>query len=272
MAIEVELELPAIMVIQETENTAILQELGDRINAANGTDYVATSFETSDGRGIEAGFLWDADRVSLMEAYQLTGPDVEDAFGPDSPSPGREPIAGVFEVAGKTITIVGNHFKSKGGDDSLYGEDQPPIRYTEAQRKAQAQVVRDFVDTILDAEPEALVMVAGDLNDFQFGEPGEGPDHPLAILEGIDGEVPLTNLVFLEKDAERYTYTYNGNSQVLDHILVSPALLDYLMAVDMLHFNAGFPAYLEYEDWTPVASSDHDPVEARFSFTGSTKH
>jgi hypothetical protein len=51
---------------------------------------------------------------------------------------------------------------------------QPPVRSTEARRKAQARVVRGFVNSILDVTPEALVMVAGDINDFAFGEPGEG--------------------------------------------------------------------------------------------------
>jgi predicted extracellular nuclease len=266
LAIEVELELPEILVVQEVENTAILQALGDRVNAAVGTDYVATSFETSDARGIEVGFLWDDDRVDLLDAYQMSGPAVEAAFAPTSPSPGREPLVGVFEIMGREITIVGNHFKSKGGDDPLFGVNWPPIRVTEVQRKAQAQVVRDFVNTILDADSEALVMVTGDLNDFQFGEPGEGPDHPLAILEGGTGEVPLTNLLNLEKDAEGFTYLYDGNSQALDHMLVSPALYELFAAVDVLHFNASYPDSLGDDASTPLRASDHDPLEGRFRF------
>ncbi len=266
MALQVELELPEIIVVQEVENTAILQELGDRVNAAAGTNYVATSFETSDARGIEVGFLWDDDRVDLLDAYQMYGPDVAAAFGPGSPSPGREPLVGVFDVEGREVTIVGNHFKSKGGDDPLFGVNWPPNRITEVQRKMQAQVVRDFVDTILDADPNALVMVAGDLNDFQFGEPGEGTDHPVAILEGGAGEMPLTNLLNLEKDAETYTYVYDGNSQVLDHMLVSPALCDLVAGVDVLHFDAGFPSGLGEDATTSLRASDHDPLEGRFNF------
>ncbi|MCK4315224.1 MAG: lamin tail domain-containing protein [Anaerolineae bacterium] len=265
LAIEVELELPEIIVVQEVENTAILQVLGDRVNAAAGTAYMAASFETSDARGIEVGFLWDDDRVDLLGAYQMSGPDVEAAFGPSSTSPGREPLVGVFEIEGQEVTIVGNHFKSKGGDDPLFGVNWPPIRITEEQRKAQAQVVRDFVSTILD-DPNALVMVTGDLNDFQFGEPGEGTDHPVAILEGEPGEVPFINLLALEKDAETYTYVYDGNSQVLDHMLVSPALYDLFVAVDILHFNAGFPTDLGEDATTPLRASDHDPLEGRFNF------
>jgi predicted extracellular nuclease len=264
LAIEIELELPEIMVVQEVENIAILQELGDIVNDAAGTNYTATSFETSDGRGIEVGFLWDSDRVGLLDAFQMTGPDVEAWFGPFSPSPGREPLVGIFDINGHEVTVIGNHFKSKGGDDPLFGVNWPPIRITEIQRKGQAQVVRNFVDDILNTDPGALVMVTGDLNDFEFGEPSEGPDHPIAILEGVGGVLPLTNLIDLEKDDERFTFVFDGNSQVLDHTLISPALKDMFAGIDVLHFNAGYPAELGDDPGTALRASDHDPLESRF--------
>ena len=271
LAIETELRLPAILVVQEVENTEILQVLGDRVNAAAGTQYQAVSFETSDGRGIEVGFLWDAARVNLVEAFQMSGADVAAAFGPDSASPGREPLVGVFDIGGVQLTIIGNHFKSKGGDDPLFGVNQPPIRETEEQRKLQARVVRDFANALLDADPSALVMVTGDLNDFQFGEPGEGEDHPIAILEGAGGEVPLANLVELERGAQRYSFVFDGNSQVLDHMLLSPGFLQRLVATDILHFNAGFPAALKEDASTALRASDHDAIEGRFRFFGPRK-
>ncbi len=59
------------------------------VNAATRTGYVATSFENNDGRGIEVGFLWDANRETLLDPFQMFGPDVEQWLGPTSPSPGR---------------------------------------------------------------------------------------------------------------------------------------------------------------------------------------
>ncbi len=265
-AIIIELQLPEILVVQEVENTAILQELGDRVNAKAPTNYIAVSYETSDARGIEVGFLYDANQVSLLDAYQMSNSGVENWFGPTSPSPGREPLVGVFDINGSVVTIIGNHFKSKGGDDPIYSEYWPPIRVTEYQRKGQAWVVRKFVNRILDADPNALVMVTGDLNDFQFSEPGEGADNPVAILEGIYGGIRLRNLIYAETPQERFTYLYDGNSQVLDHMLVSPGLLDLFVAGDILHFNAGFPDYLGSNPYTTLRSSDHDPVEGRFFF------
>ncbi len=269
LSIEFELRTPAIIVVQEVENTEILGELADRVNAAAGTSYEVYSEETSDGRGIEVGFMWDTDRVSLLNGYQLTDdivPGVSAAFGPTSPSPGREPLVGVFDIDGNQVTIVGNHFKSKRGDDPLFGVNQPPIRISEVQRKAQARVVRDFVNIILDADPHAMVMVTGDLNDFQFDEPGEGPDHPVAILEGGPGEVPLFPMIDLERPDELFSFVFDANSQVLDHMLVSPALGKIAKSANFLHFNTSYPAVLGADPTTTLHASDHDPLEGRFRF------
>ncbi|MDH3730355.1 MAG: endonuclease/exonuclease/phosphatase family protein [Acidimicrobiia bacterium] len=266
LAIRDELLLPEIIVLQEVENTFITQVLGDRVNAANGTDYIATSFEVSDARGIEVAFLWDANRVSLLEAFQLSGADVEAAFGDSSASRGRQPLYGKFQIGGDVVHIVGNHFKSKGGDDPPFGLNDPFIRITEVQRKLQAQVVRDFVDGLLASDPGALVMAVGDLNDFAFGEPGEGTDHPVAILEGAGGGAPLTNLIGMEPADDQWSFIFDGNSQVLDHMLVNDALLSKMVGGDFLHFNAAFPSGLEADDSTSTRASDHDPFEGRFEF------
>jgi predicted extracellular nuclease len=76
--------------------------------------------------------------------------------------------------------------------------------------------------------------------------------------------VPLANLVFREDEAERFTYLYQGNSQVLDHILVSPKMLERLVAVDILHVNASYPVAFERDRSTHLRASDHDVVETRF--------
>ncbi len=261
-----ELALPDVAIVQEVENTAILQQLADRVNARAGTAYAATSFASSDVRGIEVGLLHDARRVRLVDAFPLAGAEVEAAFGRASESPGREPIVGRFEIAGRDVWVVGNHFKSKLADDPLFGVNDPPRRPSEVQRKQQARAVRSFADRLLAADPGVLLLIGGDLNDFEFAEPGEGADHPVAILEGAPGEIPLLDLVRLEPRGERFSFVFEGNSQLLDHLLASPALLRLLRGVDVLHFNAGFPQELERDPTLPFRASDHDPVEARFAF------
>jgi predicted extracellular nuclease len=120
------------------------------------------------------------------------------------------------------------------------------------------------VESVFAEDPNALVMVTGDLNDFQFSEPGEGPDHPVAIVAGVGGGTPLFNLINREKPAETFSFIFDGNSQVLDHMLVSPSLLNLTVGFDILHFNAGYPAVLAEDATTPLVASDHDVLEGRF--------
>jgi predicted extracellular nuclease len=272
LAIQVELALPEILIVQEVDDRALLQVLGNRVNRAAGTCYTATAFETSDERGLDVGFLWDAQRVTLDEALQLDDPlvpGVRAAFGPQSPSPGREPLVGRFVIKGQELTIIGNHFKSARGDDPTDDASLPFMPRSALQRKAQARVVRTFVNRLLEANPQALVLVAGDLNDLPGGQPGEGADHPLAILEGAPGEIPLTNLVRLVREDAPFTFITYDKPQLLDHLLVSPALLARFVAVNILHFNAGFPRELRDDPTTTRRASDHDPVEGRFAFAAS---
>ncbi len=257
-----ELQAPEIVAVQEVETTAVLANLAAHINKLGGYAYRAVSFESSDPRGIEVGVLWDSSRITLQEAKSLDDDYVRAAFGTRSVSPGREPLVATFAFRGAPLTVVVNHFKSKSGDDPLFGRRQPPERPTEAQRKLQAKTVRTFVDQRLRLEPRALIAVVGDLNDFSFPELGEGTD-AIAILRG-SGETRLADLCDDIPQAQRYSFIFNGNSQLLDHVLVSPALQALAQDVRVLHVNADFPDALRDDPGTPFRASDHDPIEATF--------
>ena len=175
----------------------------------------------------------------------------------------RKPLAGEFTWNGETLFVIANHFRSKGGDDPLFGRYQPPTRFSELeQRHAQAQVLNDFVDEVLAVDAEANVVVAGDINDFEFSE-------TIDIL--TEGGTDLADLVQYLGPRQRYTYVFDGNSQVLDHLLVSPSLAppvpvegakpvrvrrDY----DIVHVNADFSDQV----------SDHDPQVVRLRFGSAT--
>jgi predicted extracellular nuclease len=159
----------------------------------------------------------------------------------------RKPLAGEFRWHNKPLFVVANHFNSKGGDDPLFGRRQPPQFPSETQRHQQATIVNDFVADLEAANPRANVVVLGDLNDFDFSR-------TLDILEGDE----LVNLMDLLPLAERYSYVYEGNSEVLDQILVSRPLLQGHPEYDSVHVNA------EFAD----QASDHDPQVARLHVLG----
>jgi predicted extracellular nuclease len=244
-------------------------KLIDAIVAAGGPRYDWRSIDPANnadggepGGNIRQVFLFNPQRVSFTDR---AGGDATTAVGVTrdhgraalTVSPGRidpanaawassrKPLAGEFVFRGRTVFVIANHFNSKGGDQGLTAQYQPPVRSSETQRHQQAALVNAFVKDILDTQKNADVIALGDINDFEFSGTTE-------ILEG-DGE--LWSAIKSLPRSERYTYDYQGNSQVLDQILVSPSIrrgCDF--EYDSVHINSEFHDQI----------SDHDPQVLRF--------
>lgn len=244
-----------------------LKKFTDAIVAAGGPAYEWRSVDPENnkdggepGGNIRQAFLFNPERVSFTDRVggdAVTATDVVSAANGRAAltlSPGRidpantawessrKPLAGEFTFRGRTVFVVANHFGSKGGDESLVGHRQPPNRSSEAKRLLQAQAVNAFVKDVLAVEKDADVLVLGDINDFEFSETTK------ALTEGGALYPAVKSL----PRSERYSYVYQGNSQVLDQILTSPGIRHF--EYDSVHINA------EFAD----QNSDHDPQVLRF--------
>lgn len=237
----------------------------DAIVAAGGPRYDWRSIDpVNDKDGGEPGgnirsvFLFNPERVGFTDRAggdATTGIWVDriDGHAALSASPGRiapgdaawndsrKPLAGEFTFHGDPVVVIANHFASKGGDNPLTSRIQPVQRSSETRRVQQAALVNTFVKQIHAVQKNARVVVLGDINDYEFSATG---------LRLTDGGA-LRDLALSLQPSERYSYVYQGNSQVLDHILLSPSLMhaDY----DVVHINA------EFAD----QASDHDPQVVR---------
>ncbi|MGW4646790.1 endonuclease/exonuclease/phosphatase family protein [Kitasatospora sp. NPDC004289] len=210
------------------------------------------------GGNIRTAFLFNPQRVSFNDIAGGSATTAVDVTGSGkwtslTASPGRidpgneawassrKPLVGEFMFHNKKIFVIANHFNSKGGDQGLDSRFQAPTRSSEVQRVKQAQVEQAFVAKLLAADPKARVVSLGDLNDFQFS-PALTALTKDGVLRDLVNELPAN---------ERYSYVYQGNSQVLDHTLVSPALKH--VEYDVVHINAEFAQQ----------ASDHDPQIVR---------
>ncbi|MBH5334257.1 endonuclease/exonuclease/phosphatase family protein [Streptomyces pactum] len=244
---------------------ATLKKLTDAIVAAGGPAYRWRQIDPVDdqdggqpGGNIRVAFLYNPERVSFTDVPGGDATTAVRAVERDgelglSASPGRiepadsawtdsrKPLVGQFSFRGRPVFVIANHFNSKGGDQGLDSRFQQPARGSEKQRGAQAKLVNTFVKELLAIDPRADVVVAGDLNDYEFSP---------ALRTLTDGGV-LTDLVRRLPRQERYGYVYNGNSQVLDHVLTSRHVRQ--VEYDIVHINA------EFAD----QASDHDPQVAR---------
>ncbi|WP_086866519.1 endonuclease/exonuclease/phosphatase family protein [Streptomyces viridochromogenes] len=246
-----------------------LAKLADAIVAAGGPRYDWRSIDPVDGAdggepggNIRQAFLFNPERVSFTDR---AGGDATTPVGVTkvrgkaalTASPGRidptnaafansrKPLAGEFVFRGKTVFVIANHLNSKGGDQGLTSQYQPPARSSEVQRHAQATAIHGFVEDVLHTQKNAAVIALGDINDFEFSGTAK-------ILEG-DGE--LWSAIKSLPRSERYSYVYQGNAQTLDQILVSPSIrrgCDF--EYDSVHINAEFNDQI----------SDHDPQLLRF--------
>ncbi|MFD4589023.1 endonuclease/exonuclease/phosphatase family protein [Streptomyces sp. NPDC058434] len=243
-----------------------VRKFTEAIVAAGGPAYDFRSVDPEDnkdggqpGGNIRQVFLFNPERVSFTDraggtATAATAVVREKGRAALTLSPGRvdpanaawensrKPLAGEFVFRGRTVFVIANHFGSKGGDEGLTSHHQPPARSSEAQRLLQAQTVNVFVKDILKAQRNADVVVLGDINDFEFSETTKALTAGGALYPAIKS-LPR---------AERYSYVYQGNSQVLDQILTSPSIDDF--SYDSVHINA------EFAD----QNSDHDPQVLRF--------
>ncbi|KUO22688.1 endonuclease/exonuclease/phosphatase family protein [Streptomyces dysideae] len=246
-----------------------VRKLIDAIVAAGGPAYDWRSVDPVDGEdggqpggNIRNVFLFNPERVSFTDR---AGGDATTAVGVTKKygraaltvSPGRidpaneawedsrKPLAGEFVFRGRSVFVIANHFASKGGDQALHSQYQPPARSSETQRHLQATSVNAFVKEILATQKNADVVTLGDINDFEFS----------GTTKLLEKDGALWSAIKSLPKSERYSYDYQGNSQVLDQILISPSIrwsCDF--EYDSVHINSEFHDQI----------SDHDPQVLRF--------
>jgi hypothetical protein len=270
-----ELAEPLILAVQEAENVTVLADLISRPEIK--ADYNFVLIDGPDIRGIDVAILYQPPQVTLVAALQKQGcTALVDGLGPDGnknvkfPANGitcdldrdgvldgnrlfsRPPLLAEFAVKigqeSRQFFVVSNHWKSKG-------QDTATKEYTLPRRKAQAEFVAGLATDVLGSNPEAKLVVLGDFNDYVDSQ-------PLSILS----QSGLTNLIPNVDKPHRYTYIYQGISQVLDHIFVSSALSAKPTTITIPHINADYPYKYHGEPTSARRSSDHDPVWVGFAF------
>jgi len=230
---------PTIIGLQEVENLDILQDLVEEEAIAE-FGYEPFLIEGNDSRGIDVGYLVRGDRATVesVAAYDAPG----ELFA-------RPPlvitVTAHLASGDQTVIVLNNHFLSLSA-----GEEA-----TEPVRTAQAAWNITVIEELAAENPEAQFVVLGDLNSFY-------QTLPVDTLEAGSLEHVYR---YLPEEERPYTYIFEGRTQTLDHIVVSPELFDLLGLVQPLHTNADYPVP-DPEDTSPRRVSDHDPLVAIFSF------
>ncbi|GAA3022340.1 ExeM/NucH family extracellular endonuclease [Microbacterium dextranolyticum] len=177
----------------------------------------------------------------------------------------REPIAQRFAptAGGAPFLFVVNHFKSKSssGASGAQADQKDGQGAWNPARIAQAAALRDWVSSITTSD-EATILV-GDFNSYTH-------EDPLQVLYDagyVDAESALK--------VGRSTYSFDGLSGSLDHVLYNAAAQKRVTGGDVWNINSGESVALEYSRYNnhgtlfwqdgPYRSSDHDPLKVGLS-------
>jgi uncharacterized repeat protein (TIGR01451 family) len=294
LAIRNVLLYPDILGVEEVENLTTLQAVAAKVNldaVAAGDpnpNYQAYLEEGNDIGGIDVGFLVKgAPRVAVIDVTQ-EGKDTtyidpnngQPALLNDRPSlvmratitePGHSPFP---------VTVIVNHLRSLSGVDDPADGDR-----VRTKRRAQAEFLANLIQGRQSADPDEHIVLVGDFNAFEvndgyvdtigtiIGTPTPCDQVVLCSADLVDPD--LMDLASTVPASDRYSYSFDGNAQVLDHELMTQNLL---VRFDGLHYarnDADFPESFRNDSDRPERISDHDmpvayfniPPEANLSIT-----
>lgn len=142
---------PAILGVAEIENDTVLNDLVHHPLIKN-RDYHFVHYDSKDIRGVDVGLLYNPKYFTVLSSrklfVRLPANAKESIFT-------RDVLWVKGLLNGETVHVFVNHWPSRRG-----GEER-----SEPGREAAAQVDKNMIDSINQAEPNAKFIVMGDLND-----------------------------------------------------------------------------------------------------------
>lgn len=245
----------------DTLVAALNEKLGEQVYAAVDTGVIGTD-------EITTAFIYKPSEVELVGTWQILDETVDPRFDTDLNRPALAQTFADVET-GEEVTVVVNHFKSKGSDcddvgDPDTGDGQGNCNLT---RTAAAEALADWLATGPTGAEPGRDLIIGDLNSYDKEDPIQA-----LVAAGY------TDLLLREQGENAYSYVFDGQIGYLDYALVGPGLIDNVTDAATWSINADEPDLLDYlmgfkqdaQDaiFAPDAyrSSDHDPVLVGFDF------
>ncbi len=263
--------------------TSALDDLTEALNAEAGAgtyDYIRTGDIGTDE--IKVAFIYKPGTVTpIGDPAVLTEFEGRDFVDPRDIGPKNRPaLAQTFreEATGGVLTVVVNHFKSKGSSCGP-GDDDPDQGNCNGTRADAADILVDWLASDPTGSGDPDVLVIGDLNAYDKEDPIDQVKEGADDADGTEDDYADLNLAFEGELA--YSYVFSGQFGYLDYALANQALLDQVTGLTEWHINADEPDILDYDttfkkdpqdalfEPNPYRSSDHDPVIVGLDLTPS---
>lgn len=145
---------PAIIGLSEVENKLVLHDLVNDPQIRNRA-YRIVHYDSPDRRGVDVALIYQPKYFTYQSSkpYLFVPEGRDDFFSRDVLL-----VSGLFR--GEPMHILVNHWPSRRGGE----------RRSRPLRNAAAELNRHIVDSLMQADPEAHIMVMGDFNDDPINE------------------------------------------------------------------------------------------------------
>ena len=217
-----------IVLVQEIETADCLDDLAEELADRYPVAYLG---EIGYDGSIDVGVLADAELVTTVNHRykRIPLPD-----GSDTTIFTREFLEVHLDFDGDLVIVFVGHFKAKANDD--------PDR-----RLAEAMAAYDIVTQTATDNPDALIVMGGDMNDV----PGSAPINTLeqnGDLLRVASELPGN---------EDGTYWYHGQAQAIDHLFFATGAAGS-------YISGTAEVVVDYDGAFHLGSSDHAALRANF--------
>lgn len=228
---------PDILGLCEIENRTVLDDLIKELTSLE-RDYRIVHQDSPSNRGIDAALLYDAKRLK-MTAAQFHNVDAGKT---------RDIVEAGFSIDNKPLVVFMNHWPARANP--------------EGYRLTAAKTLRARLDKLLEADAGADIVIVGDFNDYPTNDSirkvVRAERDPEKLAKG-----DFYNTMWPTHDAGKGTYVFKNKWEVIDHILISPGLLDS----KNFRWKAGStaPVMFPYQIFTPSVTTQIPRPNRAFS-------
>lgn len=191
---------PDVLGLCEVENRDVVKMLVEKLQPLH-RKYEIVHKDSPSERGIDCAIIYDTN------VFTLAGSDFHHVD------------------AGNTRDIVEAHLKRNGSDLYVFMDHWPSRFHEDSYRDKAADVLRKRVDELLSADPKADMIMVGDFNDEPDNESLRDHLRVVKRADQMNGGSLLDTIAPL-KDSGKGTIVYKNHWELIDHVIISPGLLD----------------------------------------------
>jgi hypothetical protein len=198
---------PALLGVSEIENRGVLEDLVKEPSISD-RDYHIVHYDSPDRRGVDVGLLYQP------KYFEVTNSASHRLIMEDTNFRTRDQLVVSGLLNGESIHVIVNHWPSRSGGE----------KRSRPKRNAAGELSRFIVDSLLQIDPHAKILVMGDLNDDPVNPSVEDFLRAKGKTDDLESGDLFNPMYELYKNGIG-SLAYRDTWNLFDQVIISQALL-----------------------------------------------